>query len=158
MRQIHRWIAAGAGMGVLLLAGMVFLATMARRAELQDWGQPQLTVIAFQTSTAIPPESTQDLNGIGAASTSQPRVSSKEDFSIGDLVEVNNTGGEGLRLRNEPNLSSLVEVVGLDNEVFEVKGGPTESDGYIWWFLVNPYDNAKQGWAVGEYLWKLGKP
>jgi len=55
-------------------------------------------------------------------------------------------------VRNEPSVNSVVNIVALENEVFEVRGGPTLADGYVWWFLVNPYDIAKQGWAVGDFL------
>jgi hypothetical protein len=81
-----------------------------------------------------------------------------KEFEVGKLVEVHGTGGRGLRLRNRPSTSAPVHLVGLENEVFEVQGGPVVAEGYQWWFLVNPYDNEQQGWAVAAYLRQLDGP
>jgi hypothetical protein len=77
-------------------------------------------------------------------------------FTIGDLVEVYGTGGDGLRLRDSPSLDGVILVLGLESEVFEVVGGPEYSSGYLWVRLVNPFDPVKTGWAVANYLRRLG--
>ena len=68
------------------------------------------------------------------------------------VVEIYGTEGDGLRLRNAPGLSATIHVLALENEVYEVRGGPENMDGYVWWFLINPYDNEIQGWSVGTFL------
>jgi hypothetical protein len=68
------------------------------------------------------------------------------------LVEVFGTSGDGLRLRSSPGLEGRVLVLGVDSEVFQVEEGPVLADGFEWWYLVNPYDTAKQGWAASTYL------
>jgi hypothetical protein len=67
-------------------------------------------------------------------------------------VAVFGTGGDGLRIRNQPGLSMMISFVALENEVFEITGGPIDIDGYRWWFLVNPYDESKSGWAASNFL------
>jgi hypothetical protein len=40
----------------------------------------------------------------------------------------------------------------MDAEVFEVKEGPKEADGFTWWYLVAPYDTNRSGWAASKFL------
>jgi hypothetical protein len=74
------------------------------------------------------------------------------DIHLGDLVEVVGTGAGGLRLRASAGLGGEVRFLAVDNEVLRVDDGPIHLDGYIWWFLVNPYSTDKQGWGVSDYL------
>ena len=71
---------------------------------------------------------------------------------MGDLVQVQGTQGDGLRLRTGAGLDAEIRLVALESEVFEVQDGPVEADGYMWWFLVNPYDSSMRGWGVANYL------
>jgi hypothetical protein len=140
------------GAGCLVLAGALL------RPMRSEGGVPTpvFTVIALpsETPTRVPSTPTP----VGLTPTPAPTLPSGggQGFAPGDLVEVGGTGGEGLRLRRQPNLNAEIVVLGLDSEVFRVIAGPTEADGYTWWHLVNPYDSSKQGWAVGLYLRKLG--
>jgi hypothetical protein len=116
---------------------------------------PVLTVIFAPTETAVPlptaaPES--------ATPTATAPPASGQGIQVGDLVEVFGTGGDGLRLRADPDLRSPVLALGVDSEVFQVDQGPTQADDFEWWHLVNPYDTAKSGWAVGAYLTPLDTP
>jgi len=63
-----------------------------------------------------------------------------------------------LRLRNQPGLSSTVSFLAMENEVLEIGSGPREQDGYVWWYLFNPYDPTKAGWAVANYLRVIESP
>lgn len=76
----------------------------------------------------------------------------------GQLVEIFGTGGDGLRLRLQAGLDGRIAFVGVESEVFEVLGGPEELDGYQWWFLGNPYNAEKTGWAVSNYLRPISSP
>jgi hypothetical protein len=40
----------------------------------------------------------------------------------------------------------------MDSEVFMVKDGPKDADGFTWWFLEAPYDPQRSGWAASNYL------
>jgi hypothetical protein len=73
-------------------------------------------------------------------------------------VQISGTGGDGLRLRVEPGLKSEVRILGAEDEVFEVKDGPREADGFTWWYLVGPYDQTRRGWAVSNYLQVVQNP
>jgi hypothetical protein len=53
---------------------------------------------------------------------------------VGGTVSVAGTGRDGLRLRETPSLGGRILLVALDNEVFMVRDGPRESDGYTWWY------------------------
>ena len=73
-------------------------------------------------------------------------------IGIGIFVQVSGTGGDGLRLRTGPGLTSEMQFLGLDGELFQVGDGPVDQDGYTWWFVVGSYDETRQGWAAAEFL------
>lgn len=108
-----------------------------------------LNVIAIPTSTAIPPTPTAQAAG---TPTLPIPGSSDGNISIGVSVQINGTGGDGLRLRANPDLKGDVRYLALESEIFQVKDGPRQAGGYTWWFLVAPYDEKVQGWAVANYL------
>ncbi len=74
------------------------------------------------------------------------------EISVGRLVQVSGTGGDGLRLRTAPGLDAPIRFLAREAEVFRVTEGPQEADGYLWWHLEAPYDPNRSGWAVGNYL------
>jgi hypothetical protein len=107
-----------------------------------------VNVVPAPTWTQAFPTPTQALTATGAPGDSQtPGV-----IAVGAFVEVIGTGGSGLRLRVEPDLEAEVRLLGGENEIFEVKDGPREAGGYIWWYLVGPYDESRRGWAVADFL------
>ena len=71
---------------------------------------------------------------------------------IGGLVQVVNTGGDGLRLRLEPGLDGEVNYLALEFEVLQVQNGPREVDGFIWWSLVAEADPTRNGWGAENWL------
>jgi hypothetical protein len=77
---------------------------------------------------------------------------------IGAFVEITGTGGDGLRLRAEPGLDSDVRMLGGEAEVFQIRDGPREADGYTWWYLVALIDETRNGWAVSNYLAVVQNP
>lgn len=79
-------------------------------------------------------------------------------FAIGAYVQITGTGGDGLRLRTEPGLDSQVRLLGAEAEVFQIREGPQDVSGYTWWYLVAPYDESRQGWAVANYLALIQNP
>lgn len=76
----------------------------------------------------------------------------------GAFVQIAGTGGDGLRLRADPGLDSQIRFLALEAEVFEVVEGPRVADNYTWWYLVAPYDEARSGWAVADYLAVIQNP
>ncbi len=77
---------------------------------------------------------------------------------IGSYVQINGTGGVGLRLRAQPGLKGELLFLGEEAEVFQVRDGPRQADGYIWWYLVAPYDKTRAGWAAADYLIAIPTP
>lgn len=73
-------------------------------------------------------------------------------IAIGSYVQIAGTGGDGLRLRSAPGLTSEQLFLGEDAEVFQVRDGPQEANGYIWWYIVAPYDESRSGWAAANFL------
>jgi hypothetical protein len=115
-----------------------------------------LNVIPAPTNTSPPPTATRQ-----QSSTPTSRVPPSPGpgmIVIEGYVQIAGTQGDGLRLRTEPGLDSQVRILGAESEVFQVKDGPVEEDGYTWWYLVGPYDDSRRGWAVSNYLEVVQNP
>ena len=113
-----------------------------------------LNVFPAPTATATvesPPTATP---GDPAPPSPEPGSS----ITTGAHVQIQGTGGEGLRLRSDPGLNGEVLLLGSEAEVFRVADGPVELDGYTWWLLVGPFDESRQGWAVSNYLVVVQNP
>jgi hypothetical protein len=80
------------------------------------------------------------------------------EINIGDYVQVSGTGGDGLRLHATAGVTSEVKYIAIDTEVFLVKEGPIDADGYVWWLLQDPYTDNSVGWGVANYLIVVTNP
>lgn len=147
-RQLfNKWVILGA----LILAGILTLITIfsigwTTSPQSPDVGfaPAHLTMIPAPTSTSdIPPTATID----PFAPTPTPT-----GITPGNYVQITGTNGEGLRIRSEPGLTGESVFLGFDSEVFLVEDGPREADGYVWWYLVAPYDQTRAGWAAANFL------
>jgi hypothetical protein len=149
------WSAIGGALALLLLILFIAIAGFNRISGMNERQEVELTVLPYYTSTPSVSldRPTPTETGVPAGTPDPGEI---VYFSIGELVEIYGTEGDGLRLRNSPGLDATINVLALENEVFEVRGGPQEADGYVWWFLINPYDNTVQGWSVGNFLRSLG--
>ncbi len=146
------WVGSGTLLGlilaVILLAAGYFTrgssyAAPASSPVMTIVYRPTVTATSFiPTATPLPTETPTPI----------PPPIAEEGIAIGVFVEVAGTEGDGLRLREEASLDAKIAFLGLENEVFEVREGPVESDGYDWWYLSNPYNAEKEGWAVSNYL------
>jgi hypothetical protein len=81
-----------------------------------------------------------------------------DGISQGVYVQISGTDGVGLRLRSGPSTGNEPRFLGMDSEVFLVKDGPREADGFTWWYLEAPYDPGRSGWAVSAYLAIVNQP
>lgn len=109
-----------------------------------------LTVIPGPSATPFIPTAT---TGSEATATSNlPPSPVPGMISIGSYVQISQTQGSGLNVRSSPGLDSSVNFLALDAEVFEVRQGPKETDGILWWYLVTPVDEGRNGWAAANYL------
>ncbi len=73
-------------------------------------------------------------------------------INLGSYVQVVRTEGDPLKLRAGPTLNANVNYLAVPNEVLKVTNGPTIADGFTWWYLVDPTDETRNGWAVENYL------
>jgi hypothetical protein len=79
-------------------------------------------------------------------------------ISVGGYVQISGTEGEGLRIRAAPGLNSDTVFFGEESEVFMVRDGSQTMDGYVWWYLVAPYDETRAGWAAADFLAVVPSP
>lgn len=153
-RQLfNKWVILGA----LLLAGLLTLITAvsigltsARQNADVGFVPADLTLIPAPTSTSSAP-ATPTIDPF--APTIAPT-----GIAVDNYVQIKGTEGEGLRIRSEPGLNGESVFLGYDSEVFIVKDGPREANGFIWWYLVAPYDETRVGWAAADFLTYIPSP
>ena len=147
-RQLfNRWVILGSFLlaGLLLLITAVSIGlTSARQNSGVGFTPAEITVIAAPTSTSSAP----------ATATIDPfaPTPAPTGIALGNYVQISGTEGEGLRIRSEPGLNGDFEFLGYDSEVFIIKDGPRQADGFTWWYLVAPYDETRNGWAAADFL------
>jgi hypothetical protein len=146
---LNRWVILGAfGVaGILLLITLITIGwTSPRFSPNVGFAPADLTMIPAPTHTpAFVPTST--LDPFIATQTLQANT-----IGIGGYVQISGTEGDGLRIRSSVGLNGDTVFRGEESEVFVVRDGPQEADGYAWWYLVAPYDETRAGWAVADYL------
>lgn len=149
----NRWVILGAiliaGLLILITAISIGLTSPPRSSDV-GFAPADITVIPAPTVTSnAPPTPTID----PFAPTPVPT-----GIAIGNYVQITGTDGEGLRIRSEPGLNGNPAFLGFDSEVFIVQDGPREVDGYVWWYLVAPYDDTRAGWAAAGFLSYIPSP
>ena len=153
-RQLfNKWVILGALLfaGLLTLITAVSIGLTATRQNTDVGFAPaDLTVIPAPTSTSSAP-ATPTIDPF--APTVAPT-----GIALGNYVQISGTDGQGLRIRSEPSLNGNPEFLGFDSEVFVVKDGPREADGFVWWYLVAPYDETRVGWAAADFLTYIPEP
>jgi hypothetical protein len=151
------WLLGIVAVAFLVFAiGLLAFVLLTRPAEL-----PRATATAV-VITAVPatPAAPLPTGGATAAATVPPTEPTGTppppppgEVAVGAYVQVVGTGDAGfLNLRAEPSLAGSVNYLALENEVFQVQAGPTNADGFVWWYLVDPATNTRYGWAVQNYL------
>lgn len=153
-RQLfNKWVILGA----LALAAVLTLITAiaigwtaTRPTPEVGFAPADLTVIPAPTSTSSAP----------ATATVDPfaPTATPTGIAVGSYVQISGTEGQGLRIRSDPSLSGNPEFLGYDSEVFIVQDGPREADGFVWWYLVAPYDETRVGWAAADFLTYIPAP
>jgi len=151
------WWLLGLVAAACLLAALVFAAAAALTRS-ADLPRPTATV-ALVTAPAVPAAATAPAvpitppGGVAEPPTATPPAPPPGDVQIGAYVQVTGTGDAGfLNLRSEPSLQAGVNYLALEREVFQVQAGPTEADGFVWWYLVDPATGSRFGWGVQNYL------
>jgi hypothetical protein len=109
-------------------------------------------ILEIKPAIVNTPSLTPDPGAVPSGSETALPVPPPGEMAIGAYVQVTGTGGDGLRLRDQPGLNSNVLMVASEAEVFRVVDGPVVSDEYSWWHLQGPFDETRHGWAVVSYL------
>lgn len=123
------------------------------------------TGLKFKEATAMTPQAkmtiipalkvpTIDANFLIISPTPTQMTDLTDDgqFNLESYVQITGTGGNGLRLRASPGTDADVNFIAAELEVFKVIGGPIQMGDYIWWQLIAPYDENRQGWAASDFL------
>jgi hypothetical protein len=149
-------------LGAIIFAGTVFAALLAILWSARANRNPQvqltaiLSIIKAPTITPLVPITTPTLTLAPTDVQEEPAPSG--DIVIGDYVQVSGTEGDGLRLHETAGVSSGVTYIATEAEVFLVKDGPVDLDGYTWWSLEGPYSENAKGWGVANYLEVVQNP
>ncbi len=127
---------------LLLFTGLVY------KEESAMTPQAKITIIP---ALLVP---TIDSNFLIVSPTPTQGTTQTEDgqLNLESYVQITGTGGNGLRLRASPGTDADVNFVAAELEVFRVIGGPIQMGDYIWWQLIAPYDEGRQGWAASDFL------
>jgi hypothetical protein len=148
---LNPWVIAGAVFVASVLLAVTFLAagSITPSDQFAYYGEAALTVLPVPTftPTVIPP--TPALT---------PTLETNSGIQIGGYVKISGTEGEGLRFRRDPSLNGEIIYLGLEDEVFLVKDGPEDQDGYLWWYLEAPLNETRNGWAVSNFLQTAQNP
>lgn len=155
---INRWVIAGALLTTSLLLAVTYFAV----EIIRDDTAPASTATVI-LNVIYPPTNMPEVNTPSPIMTSTPTTPIPPSpppgvIAVGAFVQIAGTGGDGLRLRSAPSLDGEIQSLGYEAEVFQVQDGPRSSDGYTWWFLVAPYDQALSGWGVANFLAVVQNP
>ncbi|MCX8061938.1 MAG: SH3 domain-containing protein [Anaerolineales bacterium] len=131
--------------------GVIVLARGARATSSALYPTAIVEIIPAPTLTPSPVPTPSIVPQAGGDSL--PISSSNGDaIHVGDSVQIYGTQGDGLRLRANPGLEGQILFLAYEGEIFQVEDGPRQASGYVWWYLVAPYDENVKGWAVENYL------
>lgn len=152
------WVIVGAvTLAIVLMCATLSLIWITRPADVAT-GPSTAVLSVIQAPTPTPVVDTPTPPAEGQSTEAVPPAPLPGTFAIGAYVQISGTEGDGLRLRSAPGLQGRVEFLALESEVFQIREGPQEADGYTWWFVVAPYDEKVQGWAVSNYLAVVQNP
>ncbi|HEX2696581.1 MAG TPA: SH3 domain-containing protein [Anaerolineales bacterium] len=142
--------------GALFVAGFLLLATLISIGWLGPRHGPDVGLAPADVTVIPPPTATvlPSPTPIPEGTITPP----PGQIAIGAYVQINGTEGSGLRIRSAPGLASDTVFRGEEAETFQVKDGPQQVDGYVWWYLVAPYDNSRAGWAAADFLAVVPSP
>jgi len=141
-----------AGTLVVCIVGVIYLLLL-----FTGLGYKEASAMTPQARITIIPAAnvpTIDTNFLIVSPTPTP-ISSETNsgqFTIESYVQITGTGGNGLRLRASPGTEADVNFIAAELEVLKVIGGPVQMGDYIWWQLIAPYDEGRQGWAASDFL------
>ena len=151
MQTLPKYVIGTLIVAIVIAMGLYILFRMLFPPNLEIiQATPVLKIIAASTSTPTIETSITQTISTG--------TSAQNGFQIGAYVQVTGTGTEGLRFRSSPSKSSATLFIAMEDEVFKIQNGPQSADNYTWWYLSAPYDQARSGWVVVDYLSIISTP
>jgi hypothetical protein len=163
-REFRNFITPGILIGAIVVAFVLLAISLVVLMMTRHSPSAQIPATAVVTvipaPTTVPPTFTLEARPTPTPTSASalPPSPPPGEITTGAYVQITGTGGDGLRLRTEPGLNADVRILGAEAEVFLVKDGPRQVDGYTWWYLVGPYDSSRRGWAVSNYLAVVQNP
>jgi hypothetical protein len=91
-----------------------------------------------ETPTLAPPTETPDPDAL--------------PIQVGNQIIIEGTEGSGLAVRQGPGVNFTYFFVANDGDTFLVEDGPRTGDGYVWWYISDPDDDDRSGWAVEDFM------
>ena len=153
-RQLfNKWVILGA----FLLAGILIIITLVSIGWTATPQSPDVGFAPAHLTMILAPTATPNVTPTATIDPFAPSPT-PTGIAIGNYVQITGTEGEGLRIRSEPGLTGEPVFLGFDSEVFLVQDGPREVDGYVWWYLVAPYDQTRAGWSAADFLSYIPSP
>jgi len=151
---LNPWVIAGTVITASLLLMVAFFVSGGLFPAEGDpyQGGGLIMIIPVPTATRTPPPT------MTPTIQASPTTQGEAGIQPGGTVRITGTEGEGLRLRLNPSLSGEIAYLGLEGEIFLVKDGPIEEDGYLWWQLEAPLNSSRRGWVVADYLQPVQNP
>ena len=133
---------------VLAFYGILWLNGFTYQKSTSGQATAFLTVIA---PSEIP---TQNLTYLSSTPTPtvDPAFGDLHGIAVNVYVKISGTSGSGLNIRENAGTDSQTKFVANESEVFQVVEGPVMKNEIIWWKLVTPYDQSREGWAAATYL------
>ncbi len=154
----------GLAVAIALLVGIWIGMHSFRSAQpVPATAAPVMTIVPAPSATSIVQMPTQAVTAtVSTSPTTEPSNVTppppNTSIAVREFVQISGTSGDGLRLRAAPGVNSTARLLGHEAEVFQVKEGPKQADGYTWWYLVSPSDETRSGWAVSNYLAVIQQP
>jgi hypothetical protein len=122
-------------------------------------GQTPVVVVITSTFTVGPPASQTPIpvpatiTPTAPLPTIPPTASLPPgDFAIGETVKVVGVGLNGLNVRSAPGTGSTIKFHASEEEHYVLKDGPQTASSDEWWFIQDPNDPNRGGWASRRFL------
>jgi hypothetical protein len=160
--SIRGWLNLKVVLGGIIFAVCVFAILLgvlwSARAQNTRTAPSTALLSVIEVPTITPPMPVSTPTPSQTPTSEQQEPIPMGDIKIGDYVQVTGTGGDGLRLHETAGVAGKVNYVATDAQVFKVKDGPIDADGYVWWELQDPYTDDVVGWGVANYLAVVQNP
>ncbi|HEY2982297.1 MAG TPA: hypothetical protein VGJ22_14020 [Anaerolineales bacterium] len=151
---LNLWVILGA----LAFAGCLLVTTLIGIGWTSPRPAPDVGFVPADLTMIPAPTHTPQVQPTGTLDPNMTATLPAGQIGVGGYVQITGTEGEGLRLRAAPGLAAQDLSLGFDEEVFQVRDGPQQVDGYTWWYLVAPYDETRAGWAAADFLAVVPSP